>query len=310
MTISRSLIACFFWTTLAGCAVIKPDWTADRVTSKPPLSLASPKLAAASVTLDVAFVSIRADQSLAESLVDRSNQPAVLPNTSTPVASRSPVEEMWRWIDETAITPEVRDALRLNGLRVGRVHTQSEFARALQAIRRTPADAATQLLDSAAVGSDSVQTSRRIPCILGKRHELPVNHPSSGDVATLVSLGGQTIGRTLNAPQPLFAITVQPHDASGVRVRMQPEIQFGAMRQTWVSSESALRIDNRRESWTMDELAFELASAAGDTIVAGSVLPSHGLGEQMFTGRTADGQVDHKLVVIRVTELPDMMARR
>lgn len=299
MMISRYLIAFLVVATAAGCAVLKSDWTdPGRESPLSPLFTAS-KPSAGSAILDVAFVSIQTDKPAADALDSAESQ-----------TQRSPLDEMWRWIDETAVGPEVRNALRLNGLRVGRVHTQSEFNRALEAVRRTPADAASRLLASAAVGSDVAQASRRIPFRLGKRHELPVNNPANGEVATLVSLGGQTIGRTLSAPQPLFAVTVQPHDASGVRVRMQPEIQYGAMRQTWVGKDSGLRIDNRRDCWTMEELAFELTTAVGDTIVAGAVLPPHGLGEQMFTGKTADGEVDHLLVLIRVVELPDMMAAR
>ncbi|MGV3484764.1 MAG: hypothetical protein ACO1RT_10130 [Planctomycetaceae bacterium] len=309
------MTVCLLVAAAAGCAAIKSDWTEPAAAAKPASELAAPKLDASSAALDVAFVSVRLDEAPTspdpESSIAFQTASAAPPSGSLDTPSqRSGHEELWRWVDETAISAEVRDALRLNGLRVGRVHTRSEFTRALEAIRRTPQDEATRLLTSAAVGSDVAQASRRIPCRMGKRYELPVRQPASGEVATLVSLGGRTVGRTLSKPQPLFAITVQPSDASSVRVRIQPEIQYGAMRQTWVSSDSALRIDNRRESWTMDELAFELTAAAGDTIVAGAVLPPHGLGQQMFTGTTADGDVDHVVVVIRVADLPDMMAAR
>ena len=90
---------------------------------------------------------------------------------------------------------------------------------------------------------------------------------------------------------------------------MQPEIQFGEMRQTWVSSDSALRIDSRRESWALEDLAFEMTVDAGATIVAGAVMPPFGLGEQMFTGKTADGDTDHVVVVLRIADLPDVMSK-
>jgi len=126
---------------------------------------------------------------------------------------------------------------------------------------------------------------------------------------TLVSLDGRTVGRTLSSPQPIFSITVQPTDASGIRIRMQPEIQYGGMRQTWVGSDSALRIDNRRESWLLESLMFEMELAKGSTIVAGATSPASGLGSQMFTGMTADGEVDHVLMVINVSSVPELLAR-
>ncbi len=295
MRFYRHLIVALFTTSAVGCAVLKSDWSNASLSAKPPIRLASPKIDADSVSLDVAFVSI--------SVGDESS-----PEAGELTGQRSGVEELWHWVDETAINPDVRAALRTNGLRIGRVHTKSEFTRALNAIRRTPQDQAAKLLAAAGVGSDASQPSRQIPCRLGKRIELPVRQPAAGEIATLVSLDGQTIGRTLDAAQPLFAITAQSKDASSVRLRMQPEIQYGAMKQTWVSNDSAMHIANRRDSWVLEPLGFEIAAEAGGTIVLGAMLPHHGLGEQMFTGNTADGEVDHVVLVIRVAELPKLLA--
>lgn len=282
--------------SLPGCTSLRSQWSDDEHATEP-VGLAAPKLDAGATILDVAFVSFLTEHPTNELIA-----------TDQTKVVRSDVEEVWRWIDETAIAPEIRSALNLNGLRAGRVHTQSEFTRALNAIRRSSQDGAERLLDAAAVGSDVSHASRRIPCRMGRRYELPVRQPAAGEVSTLVSLRGDTIGRTLETPQPLFAITIQPTDSSGVRLRMQPEIQFGAMRQTWVGSDSALRIDNRRESWVLEDLAFELEMASGGTLVIGATPPSCGLGEQMFTGKTADGEVDRVLAVIRIAQLPDIMS--
>jgi len=291
-----------------GCAAFKSDWDDDTAAEKKPLSLVEPKTDSGSVGLDVSFISV---------LVDKPSPTtkAIEGPDGTPpdnvTHGRPDIEQVWRWVDETAVEPNVRAELRRNGLRVGRVHTQSEFNRALTLIRRVPQDAAGKLLASAAVGSDINQASRRETCRVGKRYELPVRNPAVGQVATLVSLGGKTIGRTLDAPQPLFAITIQPSDPSMVLLKLQPEVQFGATKQTWVSNDSAsaLRIDSRRESWVMKDLAFEVEAAGGATLVAGAMMPPHGLGEQMFTGMTADGDTDHVLMLIRVADLPRVLAK-
>jgi len=316
MSTAKALIAFSFVSTacvfvgLLGCTSLDSSWGDNSQTTLKPTGLPAPKLDAGSTILEVAFVSIVIEKPTLDPVSTGNETGELLANDETDRKTvRDGVEEVWRWIDETAISPEARTTLNLNGLRAGRVHTQSEFERALNAIRRSSRDDAARLLDAAAVGSDISHASERIPCRMGRRIELPVRQPGSGDISTLVSIGGVTIGRTLNTPQPLFAITLQPNDSSGIRLRMQPEIQFGAMRQTWVGSDSALRIDSRRESWVMDELAFELAVAAGGTVVVGASHPSLGLGEQMFTGTTADGEVDHVLAVVRVAQLPDIMAQ-
>lgn len=297
---------CLVWAAVSalGCTSLRSTFDDELPATAAKAGLPTPKSDPGTTTLDVAFVSI-----VRKPAMEPTSSLALPVVADTAETSRTSDEELWRWIDETAIAPETRAALRLNGIRVGKVHTMSEFTRALNAIRREPSDEAAKLLDAAAVGSDLSHKSRRIPCRMGRRYELPVRNPAPGDVPLLVSLDGLTIGRTLNSPQPIFALTIQPADAAGVRLRMQPEIQYGEMRQTWVGSDSALRIDNRRESWLLETLAFEMGLAKGSTIVAGATDPVSALGSQMFTGMTADGEVDHVLMVINVTSIPELMTK-
>ncbi len=286
--------------------MIKSDWRETPVPSEPPAGLPALKADPGAVTFEVDFVSVLTDarpkDSETDLISDTGSQlsPAVQPNA---------IEEIWHCVDETVIAPEIRRELGSNGLRVGRVHTRSEFQRSLDLARRTPVDEAARFLDSAQVGSDLLHSSRKIPCRAGKKYELPVRNPVVGDVTTLVSLQGNAIGRTLANPQYQFSVFVQNPGASGVQVRLKPEILHGESRQTWVGSDSALRIDNRRESWEFDDLAIDLSLAYDDILVVGAKLPPVGLGAQMFTGKTADGAVDHVLMVIQLTDLPRLMAK-
>jgi len=295
-----------------GCAAIRTDWTDDVVSEKSGATYATPPVESGSAGLDIAFVSVIPDKTLnpATLATSRPSESAEDPAGKTNTAKADSIEAMWRWVDETAVDPDVRNQLRLNGIRVGRVHTQSEFYRSIGAIRRVPSDPSAKFLASASIGSDVLQTSRREMCRLGKRYELPVRPPGAGQVATLVSIGGRTIGKTLEMPQPMFAMWLQSTDNRGVRIKLQPEIQYGAMKQTWVTSDSALRIDNRRDQWSMPELAFQMDAGPEAILVAGAMTPPHGLGQQMFTGMTADGDVDHVLMLIRVAQLPDILANR
>ena len=217
-------------------------------------------------------------------------------------------EDIWRRIDETVVAPEVRQALRRNGLRLGKVQGVADFNERLSRIRRHPGPTAS-VLEIAEVDSDLSHQARLITCRIGKRYELPVRQPSAGEQAVLVTLGGKTVGQTLSQPQPLFALRATAADVNSIRLSLRPEIQHGAARQTWVGSDAALRIDNRRASWSFEELAAEVPLEKGGILVAGCTYPAFGLGQQMFTGTTADGDDDQVLMVIRVADLPELIDR-
>lgn len=224
------------------------------------------------------------------------------------VPAQAEQEDIWRWIDESVVAPEVRHALRRNGLRIGKAQQVGDFTRRLDRIRRNQRPGAN-VLEIAEVQSDLSHQARRISCRIGKRYELPVRQPAAGDQAVLVTLAGQTLGQTLSQAQPLFALRATSADVHSIKLSLRPEIQHGAMRQTWVGSDAALRIDNRRDAWSFDELVAEIPLEKGGMLVAGCMTPAFGLGKHMFTGTTADGDVDQVLMVIRVADLPELIDR-
>jgi hypothetical protein len=222
------------------------------------------------------------------------------------VAAHSEPEDIWNWIDETVIAPEVRHALRRNGLRIGKAQRVGDFSERLNRIRRQ-GDQSSRVLEVAEVESDLSHQSRKITCRIGKRYELPVRQPAAGEQAVLVTLGGQTLGKTLSQAQPLFALRANTADVNSIKLSLRPEIQHGALRQAWVGSDAALRIDNRRDAWTFDELVTEIRLEKGGILVAGCIDPPFGLGQHMFTGTTAEGDADQVLMIIRVADLPELI---
>ncbi len=239
----------------SGCSLIRSDWEDQPTPSNSSLSLTPAKSDRDTVTLDVEFISLQLD-----------------------ATEPDPSEPLWHWVDEMIVKPEPRATLRQNGLRIGRVHTLSEFNRTLAQLRRTPQSKHDELLASAAVGSDVLMESKRYPFHVGRRQELPVRPTLTGVVPVLVSAHGQTIGKSLDSPQPLFALTPENVDGASVRLKLLPEIQYGAMRPTWVGSDSALRLESRRERWVLDDLALEVDLAEQGTLVVGAVFPERGLG--------------------------------
>jgi len=214
--------------------------------------------------------------------------------------------DLWQQVDQTVIPTDLRHEWERNGLRIGRVQKPADFSELLGKIRRRP-DGADTAMEASDVLSDLSHQARRITCRIGKRYELPVRQPAPTEQTVLIRLREQTVGRTLSRAQPLFALRSTAVDPHSIRLSLRPEIQHGEMRQTWVGSDSALRLDSRRDSWNIDELATEVRLEKNSILIAGGFDPPRGLGQWMFTGLTAEGDDDRVVMVIRVAELPDQI---
>lgn len=216
------------------------------------------------------------------------------------------IQSLWQWVDEVIIDASTRHDWRINGLRAGRVINVEQFRRKLDSIKADP-NAVEQFLAQADVASEVSQGGKRIPMRLGRRYELPIRRPIAGSHVTLVRLGEQTVGETLQDPQFLFAVTPRPAaTAMQVELNLRPEIQHGAMRQDWIPSDTtaALRIDRRRESWSLKELDLLLSVSEGDLfVIAGTAEPT-GLGQQMLCGNRADNMQQQVVMLIEVAQIP------
>jgi hypothetical protein len=216
------------------------------------------------------------------------------------------LQSVWQWVDETVIPIPKRNRLSSNGLRIGKVIRPERLTRRLESLHRGEAgDIVDEFLASAAISSHQSEGKRTIPLRLGKRHELPVRLPIEGPQVVLIDDQPQPIGRTLADPQFLFAVTPAEGDSAlEVRLRMRPEIQHGDMRQDWVPGEAALRIDVRRQSWSLDDLEFELSGGEGDLFLLGQTAPRKGLGEQMFGGTDVDQLEQQTVLLLRIANVP------
>ena len=211
---------------------------------------------------------------------------------------------IWQWVDETAIDATSRRRLIANGLRIGRVINVERFRSRVEGMRPSE-DVVDEFLAGASIASEVSHRDKRIPLRYGRRSELPLRLPMEGDRVTLLRLGDETIGRTLVDPQYLFAVVANRGKATGqASLRLRPEIQHGDMKQQWVTSDSALRIDTRRETWSLDELDVHLNGTEGDTFVVAGGHHPRGLAEQMLAGKSADNSPLQMLVMIRFDQVP------
>ena len=207
-------------------------------------------------------------------------------------------------IDETAIDASARGRLIANGLRVGRVINIERFRRRVTDLKPDQ-DVVDQFLSNASIASEVSHNDQRIPMRFGRRYELPLHQPVEGEQVTMVRIDEQTIGRTLNDPQYLFAVTATAGKrASEISLQLRPEVQHGEMKHKWVSSDTALRIDARRETWSIDHLDLNLNAVEGDTFVVAATNPPIGLAAQMLVGTTPDQAPQQILVLIRVDQVP------
>ena len=214
------------------------------------------------------------------------------------------IQSLWQWTDETAFDLELRRRLSANGLRVGRIVKEERFRSRLKQMR-TQENVLDNFLTQADVASEVSHGGRRIPMRIGRRYELPVRQPIEGTHVSMIKLGEKLIGKTLLDPQFLFAVTPTTGDSSRqVRIQFRPEIQHGSMRQRWVSSDTALRIDTRRETWSLPELDIELEGVKNDIFVIGSTMPRIGLAKQMLTGKSSENTQQQVLMLVTLSHVP------
>lgn len=216
------------------------------------------------------------------------------------------LQSMWQWVDETVIPIETRRALNRNGLRIGKVFQPQRLTGKLESLKSGESqDIVDQFLASASVSSHQSEGDRIEPMRIGKRNELPVRLPVKGVHVPMIYENGDVVAKTLLDPTFLFAITPQSgQSAAEIRLRMRPEIQHGDMRQDWVHGDAALRIDVRRQTWSLDSLEFELIGGEGDLFVLSETESRRGLGKMMFGGKNVDQMEQQTVLLLRIANIP------
>lgn len=272
------LLAAWIAVTVAGCA----SWNSgERTATGIDDALTKVQETTRRVMLEIEFVNV----AMHDDAVDQS-------------------ESLWQWVDETVIDAGVRGRLLANGVRVGVVANPHRFQARLDGLVPQQ-DVLDDFLSQASVASDLSHGNKRIGLRLGRRYELPLKQPISGDHVALVRLGEQTVGRTLSQAQHLFAITATSAESpEQIHLQFRPEIQHGDARQKWVSSDSAIRIDSRRETWSLPELDIDLTAAEQTTVVIAAAMPAMGLAKEMLTGVGADQKPQQVIMLATVTQIP------
>jgi len=100
----------------------------------------------------------------------------------------------------------------------------------------------------------------------------------------------------------VFVIRARPERDGRVRIRLVPEVQHGENKLRYVGTQGVLRIEPGRTKRAFDDLAVEAVLAPGHMLLLGTLLdPPGSLGRRFFT-QNVDGQVQQKLLVIRLAQ--------
>ena len=225
-------------------------------------------------------------------------------NSSTAFVDDSIFEQLWQHVDETVVDAEKRNSFLSNGLRVGRIHNKEGFLKTINT-SVTETNVVDDFLAQASVASEVSHGLQSVPLRLGKRSEFPLRQPLEGNQVTLIRDDGQTIGKTLQNPQHFLGLTATDGThPKQIRLAIEPMIQHGTARQKWISSESAIRIDTRRETWNLSMLNLTMELQEGDTIVLAPDRPSRGIAPKMLSGKGEDQSDRQLIVLIHVQHIP------
>ncbi|WP_404310222.1 hypothetical protein [Neorhodopirellula lusitana] len=203
-------------------------------------------------------------------------------------------KELWRGVDETVFSAEVRKAWLDNGIRIGLVSATGDPFELTNAESDGDGDPTNQLLARADVLGNHSEGREIVPLHPSRRHELPLSRSLEGSQVVLFRRTSGLMGQSVQSPQLLLALTAVRGPREGqATLQIRPEIQHGAVKQQFVSSETAVRIHAGREQWKLPELDLSwiakpdtrllLAPALqqnGDESVVGQ--PTFGLGRQML----------------------------
>lgn len=211
-------------------------------------------------------------------------------------------DAMWRSVDETALDSRLRQSWLANGLRIGVLSSLENVPGGDVESAGRMNDPINALFAGAEVLAGKADGREIIPLRPSRRHELPLAPALDGTQTVLLQQTGGLVGRTVDNPQLLLALTAENGPRQGQStLHLRPEIQHGAVRQKFVSSDTAVRIQSGRERWELPELDFKWSMRSGAILViapvmqAGEGVPTFGLGRQMM--RDPDHLVDDQHIV-------------
>lgn len=208
--------------------------------------------------------------------------------------------EVWKSLDEQVVAPELRIALDQNGMRAGKASAYlppilEQWVRSNE--RRRDEDP----LEQVGLAADVSTFAQLWRCRADSRKELTLRKLASEN-ATIFYFDDGNKGGVFRSPHFLVSLQAKPKEDGSALVRLVPEIKHGEVRRVVVAKDSAIRTDERQDSISWEKMGIEIQLRQGDCIVLGATPEPRSLGEHFFQTRTKDGDQQHVLLLVRLSE--------
>ncbi len=256
-----------------GCAAWYPDLMQS---DGEPSTLPLPKLAPDTVVLEIAFVTVPA------------NDPAV-------------GDKLWHELDEQHLAVDTRRRLLRNGLRCGLAGMQ------LPQPLRDRITTTPMRRDGNALGQGTVietgaaPTQRRLQARAGRRNEIVLCESTKSLVVLYHNDDNGVSGNSYDAGQGLLAAKAFPLGDGRVELELTPEVQYGQAKQDWVGEAGVFVLNASRQHKVFDQLKIKTTLSPGQTLVMTCSEEPAGLGDAFFSSTKGDGEMQ-KLVLIRLAQ--------
>ena len=215
-------------------------------------------------------------------------------------------KKLWPLVDEQELPSDLRLDLAKNGLRAGVVGPQMPDVLA-ELLRLTDeAPAADEPPKGVALDEEPPVRKRLLQLRFGHRGEI-IAAPTVAEMPLLVASDGALTGKTFRDAQAILAADVR--SAGGeIELSLLPEVHHGQARQQWAGQDGIMRLEMSRPKEVFANLGLHPHLGAGQMLVVGCVPDASGsLGHQFFTEGASGGRI-HKLLVVRVAQIPPVPA--
>lgn len=257
-----------------GCAHISPEQTAE----KPVLS--PPKMAPDTVVVHAVLIRFPEEQAAA-------------------------LNDCWRVVDETGIDIKTRRELVANGMRCGKL--VGEMPQVVRArLKELNSPSAGNSLERMGLAAEVISDTQRLHCHAGRRKELALRPGLNEPITVMHVRDNQIQGNTYTSPKVLMDLRATPLGNGAARLKLTPEIQHGEPIETVRLSPNKIAhlpdVHQRQQVW--DYLAMEVMLAPGEYFFCTLTDPPRGLGQAMFSTRTAERTTERVLLVVQMVTNP------
>lgn len=201
-------------------------------------------------------------------------------------------DELWRFVDESALGEALARRLNANGIRAGVI--TGHLPQDLQSRFSAPAS------ETAAVDPAEAPVSRRLLQLLpGRRSEI-VTAPTIEELVMLEHAADTVRGATYRGATALLAVVVEPAADGRMRVTAVPEVKHGPLEKSWVGEDGSFRMETGQRRERLEHLGIDITLPRQGMLVIGSTgADAATVGDGLLQNRGHEGRATPRLVAIR-----------